>query len=108
MEAAQKQHVVELGLAAARPMLVVMRLRAVRRDPTTGKAAEAIAHVQRQPQPFGNDALLPANVDRQSVAFAPSTPPGVTADPARRACRQRRTALDEAATLADLAREHAS
>jgi hypothetical protein len=48
MKPAQEQKVVEAGFPTKRPMFVVMGFSAVRRHATSGKAAEAISHVERQ------------------------------------------------------------
>src|ERR1700694_534168 len=89
MEPAQEQEVVEVRSATQRPVLVVMRLRAMRRHTTTWEAAEPIAYMEGKPQPFRHDALLATNVDRQPVPLGYSDHLGVAADPARCSSRQR-------------------
>ena len=89
MKTAQEQKVVERGLSADGPVLVVMRFCAVSRNTTTGKPAKAIADMKRQAQPLRHDPLFAPNVDRQSIPFEDTDHLGIATNPARGICRER-------------------
>src|SRR5262245_19952918 len=102
MKAAQRDEIVELGLATVRPVLDVVPI-AEARAVAAGKAAATVPGAQRSFDRQRDRARLAADVERVAVlAFDDADDRSVTSETSRRVERERRAVLHLAAMRATL------
>jgi hypothetical protein len=102
VEPTQREQVVEICLAAIRPVPQVVALGTTRRDTTAGESARGVACVQRQTLPCRNRAAGTPDVDRKPVPFGDRYKFGVAPDAAGDSSRKWRTVLHPTATASGL------